>query len=377
MNILVIGNGFDIAHGLKTSYYDFITQIKGIKNNTYNFSQFTKDFEYDKANDQEIRQKFEELKKIISVNLFLNHFIRSEDIEKSSWCGVEDEIERVISSWISILSLIDERGFFTDCKKENEFIIKSFSNAMYNIFSTTTSQSGAVTYHLSEMDQRGRIKSSLFDKLREELDGMIRVFELYLELFVETKMPQQYFDIREINPHLIVNFNYTSTSKIYGDIETKFIHGKTGSNNMVMGMNIYGENYDKRFIYFMKFFQRIQHQNDILKVEDLIKLANDENNIIKAYPRNYSMQNVHFIGHSMSNADGDIIRLLKNPNRDLEKFKIDSKFIIYYFNQNDYEQKVINLFEVFGKDKTIQMIYDEEIVFLPLETIMYEKQATK
>lgn len=28
MNILVIGNGFDLAHGLPTKYYDFIKFVK-------------------------------------------------------------------------------------------------------------------------------------------------------------------------------------------------------------------------------------------------------------------------------------------------------------------------------------------------------------
>lgn len=122
-NILVVGNGFDIAHGLKTSYYSFITQIKSIKNGSYNIEQFNKDFEYDKANDQEIRQKFEELKKTTYSNLFLNHFIRSEDIEKSSWCGVEDEIERVINAWISILNVVDERGFLLTVIKKMSLLL--------------------------------------------------------------------------------------------------------------------------------------------------------------------------------------------------------------------------------------------------------------
>ena len=31
MNILVIGNGFDLAHGLPTKYWDFMLFIKSIK----------------------------------------------------------------------------------------------------------------------------------------------------------------------------------------------------------------------------------------------------------------------------------------------------------------------------------------------------------
>ncbi len=34
-NILVIGNGFDLAHGLKTSYSDFIEMVKLKKNDKF------------------------------------------------------------------------------------------------------------------------------------------------------------------------------------------------------------------------------------------------------------------------------------------------------------------------------------------------------
>ncbi len=33
MNILVIGNGFDLAHGLPTKYGDFLEFCGGIRNN--------------------------------------------------------------------------------------------------------------------------------------------------------------------------------------------------------------------------------------------------------------------------------------------------------------------------------------------------------
>lgn len=33
MNILVIGNGFDIAHGLKTKYTDFVEFLRSFEKN--------------------------------------------------------------------------------------------------------------------------------------------------------------------------------------------------------------------------------------------------------------------------------------------------------------------------------------------------------
>ena len=172
----------------------------------------------------------------------------------------------------------------------------------------------------------------------------------------------------KINPHLVVNFNYTSTHTIYGieDSKVKYIHGKVGSdtNNIVMGMNIYDLDYDKRFVYFMKFFQRMQKRTDILLRKDFdmnyMEKASDGSEYFN-YKPGYNDSDVFFYGHSMSNADGDIIELLRNN----DKFK----FTIFYYDQLDYEGKVINLLNIFKKDKTIEMIHNREIKFLPVSDI--------
>ena len=149
----------------------------------------------------------------------------------------------------------------------------------------------------------------------------------------------------------------------------KYIHGKIDSkpNNMVMGMNVYEPNFDRRLVYFMKFFQRIQKRTDILTADEinnisLSKILEVMNNSNTLKPE---LGAVCFYGHSMSHADGDIIRLLREP----VKGKGNLSFVIFYYNQIDYENKVINLFVVFGKDETIKMIHDKEITFLPTSEI--------
>ena len=65
---------------------------------------------------------------------------------------------------------------------------------------------------------------------------------------------------------------------------------------------------------------------------------------------------VHFYGHSMDNTDGDIIRKLK---------KLSDGFVIYKYNQEDFEQKVINLIDVFGKEEATKLIQNGFIKFEP------------
>ena len=67
---------------------------------------------------------------------------------------------------------------------------------------------------------------------------------------------------------------------------------------------------------------------------------------------------VHFYGHSMDKTDGDIIRDLKDKSGEL---------VIYTYNQEDYEQKVINLINVFGKSDATEMIQSGFIKFVQCE----------
>lgn len=386
-NILVIGNGFDLAHGLKTSYSDFIEMVKLIKNDEFKIEDIVN-------RNNKIDDIFKQIKEITKENCFLSHFIHCNNIE-DSWCGVEDEIEKVVNVWIEILDNVTVKGRINNWNSEMRFVNQSFNDLIEiedqigrietNTFPRFETE---VFKKLKEIyvNERGVNKYLIINILKNELNNLIKAFELYLQLFVESVTPDQCFNLSNISPDMIVNFNYTETHKIYnlfskhGEGKVKYIHGKIGCepNNIVMGMNIYGDVYNKDFIYFMKFFQRIQHKTHMLKARYLFDLHRSISYLKPAAElKSRRMQYVYFIGHSMSNADGDVIRLLKNPIRKMESFEIKSNFIIFYFNQNDYEQKVINLFEVFGKDDTIQMIHDEEIIFLPLETIMYEKQATK
>lgn len=403
MNILVIGNGFDIAHGLKTGYDNFVNVINTIatftkaemSNYNYKYPYYEDDKKIKEiilkveiegfvfSESKEDFELFKELVKINHSNSILNHLMKSKNDDKG-WVGVEDEIGRIVEAWVEVLNKIDLLSQSETKKQSLEQLLSISSKFIMESFFEFYNKSGNYNIGQLKVDyfsvNRGTSKQKLFTALRNQLDGLIRSFEIYLILYVKGQVVKPVIDMEKISPDLVVNFNYTDTYREYQipEDQVKYIHGKIESipNNIVMGMNVYEEEYDRRFIYFMKFFQRIQHKNDILKAKDLFELADVGDMYGRINQKPQCLQKVYFIGHSMSNADGDVIRLLKSPVMETEDFSIESEFIIYYYDQRDYEHKVINLFEVFGKDETIQMIHDEEIVFLPLENIVF-KQATK
>ena len=67
---------------------------------------------------------------------------------------------------------------------------------------------------------------------------------------------------------------------------------------------------------------------------------------------------IHFYGHSMDATDEDIICMLK---------PMAKQFVIYNYSQEDYEQKVINLISIFGKEESTKLIQTGFIKFIQCE----------
>ena len=116
MNILVIGNGFDLAHGLPTKYTDFLEFIKMIKiikeKNIFNDGssiseagcnrdnkKLHKDIRLtilNKANNDELKKDSQELLNCIDNNIWIEYFLQCSMYEKENWIDIESEILRIV-----------------------------------------------------------------------------------------------------------------------------------------------------------------------------------------------------------------------------------------------------------------------------------------
>ena len=74
MNILILGNGFDIAHGLDTRYTDFLNYCQ---------AQFYKLPSYKPSN-------------CYFTNMWLRHFLNITNKIGNNWIDLETEIHKVI-----------------------------------------------------------------------------------------------------------------------------------------------------------------------------------------------------------------------------------------------------------------------------------------
>lgn len=103
MIILVIGNGFDLAHGLPTKYTDFLKfamvmhQVvdRGVPNDRIDYGKLTPAI-VDLLKQNMHTLNIAEWKDLIYENLWIKYFLRNPMYAKENWIDFESEISKVI-----------------------------------------------------------------------------------------------------------------------------------------------------------------------------------------------------------------------------------------------------------------------------------------
>lgn len=333
-NVLVIGNGYDIAHGLKTRYSDFIDWVRNLNS------------DYSKLDTDDL-----EFKKRISDNGFILYFLNYTN-EVCGWVDLERLIKTMVQYFECFVSEYRQilRNKEGGIKWKYDYWVKHIVG-FSKIFERKENESYYIKVRYFSYDF-GLNKAELLRILKEELDDVIKLMKIYLNKFVEDKVLnslQPIKQIADINPQHVISFNYTETYKIYGikPEEVYHIHGSLAKNNMVLGFDDETSgNLD--FIYFKKYFQRIQKLTGYV----------DPNEWKPHIMGVTGGLRIFFYGLSMDKTDGDMIRKLWDDSH---------RFVIFYYSQSDYEQKVINLIDVFGKD-IITEIQKQNITFILCQT---------
>ncbi len=347
-NVLVIGNGFDLYHGLKTNYMDFVKfavelskSVKGTKGRKYALN-----------------------------NIFIQSFIKVAS-ENQSWIDCEKEIEIIITM---ILKILYDRNVFNN----NSIVITKDKSSLYSyeferlrLINKFCEKSTSQTIIFSEKYfkvYQGIDKSLIMDTLKRDLNDLIELFKYYLEENVLNQSIEKLSkQIESINPDYIINFNYTNTYEQYGINRQNvcYIHGSVQDSNMVLGIRDIDEK-DINSIYFKKFFQRIQKHTDTIQWDKFKSIVSTRPIRFREdgewYENvKYNKAFTYFFGHSLSNTDGDLIRNI---------YENSEAIMIFYLEKpdyKDYERKVINLIDTLGKEIVIQGMYSRKIVFIPIE----------
>lgn len=392
-DILLIGNGFDLAHNLNTKYDDFLYLMKNWVSFNAMYQSVRKGHD---VNEKEEFYKYlknardmddgnmQLLSKIIESNSWIKYYRRCE-AEIDGWIDFEREIYPVIDLFGKVIRQTDyEKGDITFDKnteirinKEkfntNELDIADLWMEYFKVlgpFLTVKSQYGSVQY--------GILKKKIFKSLRESFDEFINAFEIYLYEFVYREKNVPILDqIRRINPKYVVSFNYTLTEKLYGIKEENVhhIHGMmrenlfVGKNNMVLGVNEQ-ENQDMDFIYFVKYFQRIQKASGV-NYKHFVRSYTQMNNTGRMVKEEYRL---HIYGHSLDETDEDILKyMIGRIGEQGQLILYPKQVIIYYYDESDYEQKVINLIKLYGRPIVEEFMENEKFKFIHTDNTIYSK----
>ena len=296
MNILVIGNGFDLAHGLPTKYTDFLEFCRMI-NAIYNVQNFyipcnelwddlkinVSSHEADMKNLFEVlyeqRKDASKEYRVTHIenattelcwnefyehigekegyrNLWITYFGEQVKYAKDNWIDFESEISNVIRL------LEESMNNLSGIKSSLDDEVGHIGNqVLYEMFYETLQVMKDATYR------------DLRDILLSDLNKLTRALEIYLAEYVMK------LDVSVIIPEIasmdidhVLSFNYTNTyTQLYDNgeraVRYDYIHGranvenKVETNNMVLGIDEYlsGESKDTEveFIAFKKFYQRI------------------------------------------------------------------------------------------------------------------------
>lgn len=294
MNLFIIGNGFDLAHGLRTSYSDFLSDLHEkirLEPNGYPDLVYTK---RSRANKLILDER-----NISSVNsYFSNDFLRllyKSGIVGNNWSDIEYLYFKLL------ISLIDN----------------NVNNELY----------------------KSQLSYNDVKRLNDEFSHIRKYLELYLageqQKFSRTEFFQRLFSTFKDTDTIFLNFNYTDTVKRYLEdsqlSDHIHIHGELNceENPIIFGFAA-NDNESKKLVdqddnEFMKNIKKINY-----------KLTDNEFRL-KTRMNDSKFIDVLILGHSCGISDKHILNQIFNHE------KVQSISKLYYGGPKGYLQTTINI----------------------------------
>ena len=339
MNILIIGNGFDIAHGLKTSYMEFLQYCDELKKKDYNKSDFPIDIEV-----------------FLNDNIWLKYFLEiAPKMDDKTWIGFENAIGNVIN--------ILEKSKF-DVDYVTYFNVSLLPEAKFSINISNRDEDHIISKFLSCICKEKtdilslpvNNKQEFIEYLFEELRKFAQVFEHYClnEIDARTRIPELHKILKKgLSFDAVLSFNYTHTFEtLYGNKNTKYcyIHGearkgKDHNANLILGIDDElkddSKNTKFEFVKFKKYFQRILYKTGA-EYKDWI-------NFIKK-KWNEFQHTIYIVGHSLDKTDHDVLK---------EFFDLTdiAKIVVCYYSEKNYIDKIQRVISIIGKDELIKQVH--------------------
>lgn len=336
MHILIIGNGFDIAHGLPTRYSDFITNVQ-------NNSEFSK-YVLRNENSQTLFNRVRQSK--------IFEYMCSKLSDNNDWIDFENELLEIVDSICDMPSLfkrytyVENKSVISKLLLDSDKIHES-SPFIYRILMGI----GVLKRYWSNWELLDLEKN-----IHRQIQDFIDLFKEYILWITQYKLDTvsgiKMFQDMKID--YLLSFNYTTTFlKLYNDHQKLipenvcYVHGKIDEQTntgivMGIGSDFYDEVKHEKYVDFFKFFQCYKHST-----------SNDYLNWIRKYEswdfddpgtmaHNLTDCTVSIYGHSLDPTDRNILK----PFFDMDRITIN----IYYLNKDSKRKLERNILKILGKD---------------------------
>lgn len=382
MNVLLLGNGFDLNCLFPTKYINFLNTVNFLRNNSSESFMTVSDIlghtdlhqkdtfiEKCYTNHKDIyslvpvrKEDIDSLVSMANSNMWYT-FLSESYNEDIGWIDFESQIDSVINALQEIQREFYDNDYHTidkPKKPRTAYLATQFGYFLHKPSGLGTVYSFKREY-LNE-DPKGSNNYVIncekwTGKLKQQLDELAKMLQLYLNVFVEqpilsmdkSTMSDAWF-VR-LQPDFIVTFNYTSTLEHFlPDANVAHIHGRV-DGHIVLGVNPNEddniETVDTTFIEFKKYHQRIVLGTDTSYRSFANQHLNRENDLT-----------LTVMGHSLDITDKDII---------LELFEGASHIGIIYHSTQALKDYIAKLTILFGKEGIDEMRKKQNLQFIPLD----------
>lgn len=366
MNILIVGNGFDLSHYLPTKYDHFMDvmgaiEVKDTGGLPKNLAEksidewlnlLEKTFEkredlasqphdmafdelFSKTRDSKFIEKTKEYyltesvevsaKDVLKIQyqLELNcwyQYFKNHVEEIKTWIDFEQKIEDVlvvVARCIVDLESMDHQDKiinYLNKRGQDNLKIKLKDFETLNLFNFITKNEGVmIPFNLNlnfchgKDVKNGFSSANFINFLHTELEKFIEIFNLYLEIIVGQLIQSRMIDIDAewSYPDKIYSFNYTNTyQRLHDAVDVEYLHGSCGEyQNIVLGVSdLEGESLKK-----IKAYGFTKYHQKLFKDTDYIFL-NDSVSKVKMYKINLESYRKDYVNLSFQDFNAEIMR---------------------------------------------------------------------
>ena len=404
--ILILGNGFDLAHFLPTKYDHFMHAMRNVENYDKDTPMTFQELYTDLISDEnyffentiklykteEATLPLEEVKELqddLNKNGWFQYFKSYIDSGIETWIDFENEMETVLDAVCYIISeiekniehlqrlpsvdslILNDEIFNKDIERKYPFI-----KNLLEIFCVTDKQNtytgmqivfnkSFVKYHSGKPTDI--CSSSLLKHLEEDLINFIEIFSEYIVFIdkLELKNTLKNPEIFKKDLDAIYSFNYSSTiNRLYNHSNINFIHGKAGKNSnrkIVLGISDLQNQIlrDNKAYGFVKYYQKLVNNTDYQFLKSNSPVIALENNMKNQSFTKYHPIEIYIWGHSLDSSDSDYIREIFSFNQG-EKPSV--RVIVYYYSKPHAQLSNLidildkNIIEIWMKNKWLEFI---------------------